>query len=289
MLGLSHWPDGGVPDAFAADTSAEIVVRYLQRDHDGPEVDTVTNNHFDEDGMLASWLLLARPARELWSAAIAAAEAGDFHTWTDPRAAWTAMAIMAAAERPTSPFPDVLRALNRAGATDPAGTVTLALLPHMESMVTEPERFARLWEPRWRRVEDDRAAIAAGAATVTEIPGGNLAVVEAAGPLDPFAVLPGVEAMRVLWATDDGHLRLEHRYETWVRYASRPLPPRRDLTPLTRMLNDVETASGRWVFEGVTMPAARLAFVDAAGRATRSELTVDAVVSAIRAFDTLGG
>ena len=62
-LSLSHWPDAGTPPGLAADTSAEIVNRYLRAGASGPEVAAVTNNHFDEDGLFGIWMLLDAPRR----------------------------------------------------------------------------------------------------------------------------------------------------------------------------------------------------------------------------------
>lgn len=282
VLGLSHWPDGRVPDALAADTSTEIVARYLDADAGGPQVGIVTNNHFDEDGLLAAWLLLERtppgPSRER---AIAAAEAGDFHVWTEPAAAWTAIALMAMAERPTTPFPDVLRALNRAGGHDPAGAITRALLPHVGAVLDDPARYRRLWEPVWLRVEHDLGLLESGAATIEEIPGADLAIVRSPEPLARLAVHPHLDAMRVIHAPAGGRLWLEHRYETWVRFASRPLTPRVDLSPAAALLSTREAGGGTWRFEGVAHPVARLACVDSSGAPTTSRLTPDDVAEAI--------
>ena len=274
VLGLSHWPTGGTPTSLEADTSAEIVFRYLDAQHDAPAVHIVTNNHFDEDGLLAAYLLLEQPSdRALWAAAIAAAEAGDFQTWTDPRAVWSAMTLMAMAERTTSPVPDVLRALNGARGTDPAGAITIALLPYVERVLREPERYRRLWERQWAIVERDIAMIESGAATVTEVDGCDLAVVCAPHPLSPFAVHPRIDAMRVLTATPDGIISLEHRYETWVRYISRRLAPRRDLTGVLHELDAQAARPGRWRFDGIDHPQARLRFTDERGAATVSGMT----------------
>src|SRR4249919_3875053 len=58
VLGLSHWPDGNTPPRLAADTSTEIAGRYVDLRAGGDEVAVVTNNHFDEDGLLAAWVVL---------------------------------------------------------------------------------------------------------------------------------------------------------------------------------------------------------------------------------------
>ena len=282
LLGLSHWPNGETPPHLAADTSAEIVARYLDATPSGPSIGIVTNNHFDEDGLLATFLLLERPPPgEIRERAVAAAEAGDFRTWTEPTAAWSAIAIMAMAERPTTPFPNVLRALNRAGQDDPAGAITIALLPHVAGLLCDPGRYRRLWEPTWARIQDDMALIDCGAATIEEVPGGDLAIVRSDRPLSPFAVHPLISAMRVLTATPHGMFRLEHRYETWVRYVSRPLPPRIDLSVLLPRLTQIETRPGGWRFDGVDHPQARLVFGNASGAPAPSGLSCGQLVEEI--------
>jgi hypothetical protein len=274
VLALSHWPSGGAPAQIAADTSTGIVARYLDTAPSGPPVEIVTSNRFDEDVLLAAFLLLERPPPgELRDRAVAAAEAGDFATWTEPAAAWCAMALMAMAERPTTPFPDVLRALNRAGRHAPAGAITIALLPRVAGLLSDPDRYHRLWEHPWKRVQDDLALLDSGAATITEIPGGDLAIIRTPRPLSPFAVHPRITAMRVLTAAPNGVLRLEHRYETWVRYVSRPLPPRIDLSVLLPRLAGIEPRPGNWRFDGVAHPQARLFFCDASGAPAPSGLS----------------
>jgi hypothetical protein len=122
-------------------------------------------------------------------------------------------------------------------------------------------------------VQDDLALLDSGAATITEIPGGDLAIIRTPHPLSPFAVHPRITAMRVLTAAPNGVLRLEHRYETWVRYVSRPLPPRIDLSVLLPRLAGIEPRPGNWRFDGVAHPQARLFFCDASGAPAPSGLS----------------
>lgn len=274
-LALSHWPHSGTPAALADDTSALIVARYLRAGADGPPLSVVTNNHYDEDGLLGIWLLLERPAEDApeRALAIAAAEAGDFGTWTDPWAPRVAIAAMAMAERGTTPFPEVGRALARAGGRDPAGELYLAILPRTGGLLRDPERYRFLWEPEWGRVERDIALIESGEAAIEEHPAADLAIVRAPRELHDMALHPRIGAMRVLTATPDGTLVLRHRYETWVEYVSRPLPPRIDLTPLAERLQAAERRAGTWRFDGVEPIRPRLYLGDGRGRPQPSSLS----------------
>ncbi len=290
VLSLSHWPDAGTPAALAADTSALIVDRYLRAGAAGPAVAAITNNHYDEDGLFGIWMLLERPAvtapeRGL---AIAAAEAGDFGTWTNPWAARAAIAAMAMAERATTPFPEVGRALAGAGGRDPAGALYMAILPRVGGLLADPERYRFLWEREWARVEADAALIDEGEAAVEDRPGADLAIVRAPRPLHDMAVHPRTERMRVLTALPDGTLVVRHRYETWVEYASRPLAPRVDLAPLLPQLQEIEREPGTWRFDGVEPIRPRLYLADARGRPCPSSLGAERLADLLAAFSDEG-
>lgn len=286
VLSLSHWPASGTPDALRADTSAEIVTRYLDADADGPEVGTITINHYDEDGLLGIWLLMERPppGSPERAMAVAAAEAGDFGTWTDPWAARIAIAAMRMAERRTTPFPEVGRVLAEARGGDPAGRLYLALLPRTRRLLTDPERFRLLWQPEWERIAADGALLDAGEATLDEDADTDVAVLRTPRPLHPMAVHPRTRRMRVLTALPDGTLALAHRYETWVDYVSRPLFPRVDLTPLAHRLQGLEERPGRWLFEGVQVITPRLFLSAGPGGPAPSSISPELLLAELAGF-----
>ena len=276
-LALSHWPASGTPEALAADTSAEIAVRYLDAGASGPPVSALTNNHFDEDGLFALWLLLERPGPgdPRRSLAVAAAEAGDFRTWTDPAAARCALTAMAMAERQTTPFPAVRRALAPEAGRDPAGVIYETLLPRVGRLLGDPDRYRLLWGPAWDRVAADAALLDAGEARIDEVPEADLAIVRAPRPLDAMAVYPRTLRTRVLSAPADGRLVLEHRYETWVDYRSRPLAPRVDLAPLLPTLQAAERRPGTWRADAMSAMTPRLLLAGPDGRTAPSSLRAD--------------
>jgi hypothetical protein len=176
------------------------------------------------------------------------------------------------AERATTPFPEVGRALARPGGRDPAGALYLAILPRVGGLLADPERFRFLWEPEWARVEADAALIDAGDASVTDVPGADLAIVRAPRTLHDMAVHPRTGRMRILTALPDGTLEVRHRYETWVEYASRALTPRADLAPLLPLLQELERQPGTWRFDGVEPIRPRLYLAGGQGRARPSSL-----------------
>lgn len=285
VLALSHWPDSGTPAALRDDTSALIVLRYLAAAPGGPEVAAVTNNHYDEDGLFALWLLLERPPEGSpeRALAVAAAEAGDFGTWTDPWAPRVAIAAMAMAERGRTPFPEVGRILATAGGTDPAGRLYRAILPRTAGLLADPARYRMLWRPRWERIEADMALLDAGEATVEDVPEADLALVRTPRRLDPMALHPRTPRMRVLTALPDRTLTLTHRYETWVDYVSRALAPRVDLSGLAARLQAVEREPVRWLFEGVRAITPRLMAAGPDGAPAPSSIPPERIVAELAA------
>src|SRR3954469_1961894 len=78
VLTLSHWPKSGTPAQLKRDTSAEIAFAYLDSPSFQVTAEIVSNNHFDEDGLIGMYALIdtanARKQRELL---IDVASAGD--------------------------------------------------------------------------------------------------------------------------------------------------------------------------------------------------------------------
>ncbi len=261
VLALSHWPQARIPTSLSADTSTGIVARYLDAAATGPVVEIVTNNHYDEDGILAIWLLLNRsgpddPRREL---AIAAAEAGDFRTWTDPAALQVSIALMRLAERATTPFSAVFRALSDQSGRNPAGAVISAVLPRVGSLLLDPDRYERFWGPSWDQLQPDIALVDSGKVRIEEVPALDLAIVRSPRAVDPLALYRRLTANRVLTLLAGGEAYLTYRYESWVTYVSRPVAPRVDLTDLAARLQGLETGSAIWRFEGSEAITPRLA------------------------------
>src|SRR4028118_933890 len=87
---FSHWQGNETPTAVKADSSTEIVLNVVAspaRAALTQGLELVTNNHFDTDGVLSVWTMLAgERALDLRSALVAAAEAGDFSANTGAQA-----------------------------------------------------------------------------------------------------------------------------------------------------------------------------------------------------------
>jgi len=255
VLVLSHWPGMPTPPGTEADTSCQMVFRYLDRGADlHGDARTVTNNHFDQDG-LAGIYPLTDPDDGLRRRAQleALATAGDFGVARDRTSARISMAVSALSDPDTSPL--VL--------PDDYGERCAVLYEHalvvLPSWLDDPERCRDLWADEDAELDAAEAAMAAGKVRVDEHPEVDLAVVTLpasgrwAGHRFAGRRFGGIHPMALHAATDrsvllvldpaEGRHHLTCRYEGWVQLRSRPIRPRVDLAPLAEHLSAEDGAT----------------------------------------------
>jgi hypothetical protein len=283
ILTLSHWPGTVAPEFVWADTSAEMVLRYVgsgRDEHGGADV--ATNNHFDQDGTAGLYAIID-PDGALRRAPLVAdlARAGDFATYQHRQAARASMAIATlAAEAPEAPYAEQCAALY---------TEALGLLPEL---LDHPDRFRRLWRAEDAALEASEAAVGAGLVEVRELADVDLAVVtvDAAARfegghrfassrvdgLHPMALHALTTCSRLL-VFHGGRCRYTDRYEGWVQYRSRPIPRRVDLAPAAAMLTALDDAVV-WAAEPPDVLTPQLAPVDGAISSLSPE-TVEATMA----------
>jgi hypothetical protein len=237
VLTLSHWLQSGTPAEYKDDSSTQIVFRYLDRP--SKSADVVSNNHFDEDGVLGIYALLspdhALRHRELL---IDASLTGDFQICRSRRAARLAYTIAAFANPKLSPFgADFFDRPYAKVCADLYNDV----LERMPELIEHPERFESFWGPEERAYDASMADIRSGRIRIQEVPSLDLSVVEGP-PANTVALYSSIEGFRVLLGYE-----FRYRYESWVQYMSRRPLPRVDL------------AFDGWEFDGVdqTTPSLR--------------------------------
>jgi hypothetical protein len=280
VLTLSHWPHAPAPPpGLAHDLSAQMALGYLDRPVHHGLADVVSNNHFDQDGLVSVYAL-AEPEGALAHRELLAdlASAGDFATYRDRRAARASMVLSAyadSARSPIGPAPD--------GYEEWTGILYNELLARLPELLEHPEHYRSLWEDEDAHLSASEGLITSGRVGIEERPEIDLSVVTvprdapAEGGhrfggqwsygLHPMAVYNSVTSFTVLTVTGRSY-EVVYRYESWVQYRSRRLRPRVDLGGLAEELNELETV-GRWVFDGVGALTPRLHLVGA------DESTVD--------------
>ena len=269
VLMLSHWPKSGTPAHLKDDLSAQIAFRWLDQQAAEP-ADLVSNDHFDEDGLVSVFALeqpeAALRQRELL---IDVAAAGDFAVYRDRRAAQIAFTIACWNDPDRSPLgaqPFALPYPQRAAA------MYLELLPRLPELMAAPERYREHWADEAAHLDESEDAIRSGALVIEERPELDLAIVRTAGAAarrtvhrftqqrqarwHPMAIHNATNCLRTL-LIDGASYELHYRYESWVQYMTRRPAPRVDLTPLAAELTAREP-TGKWQFDGVKELAPRL-------------------------------
>jgi hypothetical protein len=138
-------------------------------------------------------------------------------------------------------------------------------------MLAGPDRFRALWEEEDAWFERSEKLAESGELTIEELADIDLAIVRVGGdyeaaPISSEGDILGVHQatihnrtpmFRVLVVHGNRYI-VRYRYETWVKYVSRPTMPRVDLSPLADELTARETTPVKWKFDGTNELTPRL-------------------------------
>ena len=264
ILTLSHWRQSGTPEPLLGDTSAEIVFNYLNSPQYHVDASVVSNNHFDEDGLVGVFSLIdpefAFRHRELL---IAVANAGDFGVVRNRLAARIVFTLSAFADPEHSPLPKYIFKLRY---PELAASLYEELLRRFPDIVERIDDYKPLWcdeENFWNISE---TICDSHNVTIEERPVLDLAIIRIPDGLSNssmhrftqsatacchhFAIHSRTKRSRLIYLQGN-RVEFQYRYESWVRMATaRPLL-RVDLASLAEELNHGDAASGKWKFEGV--------------------------------------
>jgi hypothetical protein len=280
VLTLSHWPHSRTPAELLRDTSTEIAFAYLDSPSQHVQAAAVSNNHFDEDGLLGIFTVLhpdiAQAHRELL---IDAATAGDFSVYRSRDAARIAFTISTYGDSMGSPFALDLFELPYAQVASGLYVRLLELLPRL---ITHLGDFENLWRDEDDRLTWSEQLLDSGEITLQENAALDLATFRIPAELPertlhrysratltdvhPYSLHSRTRCSRILLLRG-AHAEFHYRYETWVQFASRRPPARVDLAPLVEALNAQESSGVRWNFEGVDKITPKLMPEDGAASA----------------------
>jgi hypothetical protein len=269
VLTLSHWPNSPCPPGLEEDLSAEMAFAYLGHLGLHGEATAVSNNHFDQDGLVSVFALVQpQAALSRRRMLVDVARAGDFATYSVRDAARASMIISAFSDPGRSP-------LGSGGGDylEWAGRLYEELLPRLTDICERVDDYRALWAEEDATLDASEEAITSGRVTIDEDPQLDLAVVSVpddapsagghlfAGDwrmgLHPMAV-NNATGMFTLLVVTGARYELFYRYESWVQYRSARPRPRVDLAPLADELNSVETSEGKWVSSKVSALSPKL-------------------------------
>lgn len=267
-LTLSHWPGSETPSELKADLSAEIVFNFLDSDFSAPDAEVVSNNHFDEDGLVSMFALFQpEVAQEEKKLLIDIATAGDFGTYQDREAARVCFVLQAWTQPSNSP-------LNRGVFQKSYDEITAILyeelLPRFGNLFQRVHYLEQYWSAEDILLDWSEAAIEAGDISVEEFPEIDFAVVTTPNSktwnegrpvvegarwthatCHQFAVHNKTDASRILISNGETH-DFYYRYEGWVETVVRKPQARIDLKHLADSLTKLENKNKvHWKAESI--------------------------------------
>ena len=257
-LTLAHWRGAATPELLRDDTSAGSALRALhQPGTPGLQAQAVTANHFDIDGFVGVWALL-NPELALRHEHLLrlVATLGDFREvdWQDPQAAHALQLVCWLNAEEKARFYEPFGAPARRQREDEASAEKFAwFLPRFAQVLEHPETARAAWEPEYTRVQQGVAVVQSPATTLRRYPEIGLTVIRTPEPLPYYALFGATAGTDMVLSLYDGQrYEFEYKYTTWVDLESRPTLPRLPLDVLTARLNQLETTTRRWTFDGIT-------------------------------------
>ena len=250
ILVLSHWKGSGTPKEYIRDTSAEIVLDYMEKNHLPPEAKFVSNDHFDEDGLIGVFSILNNDySLTHKKTLIDIAEAGDFRKYNDPKSAQIVFCISKLLKKESKFIPETFYSKPYPEIAAEFYRKTLNILPDIIENINNYEEY---WVDEFEFLRKSEERIKNGEVTVIEMPEHHLAVVtipETHESIHEMAINNQTNKTQILMRQAQKYY-FKYRYETWVQYKSFSYPLRVNLSPLAEKLNDLETDGNIWEYQG---------------------------------------
>jgi hypothetical protein len=256
VLTLSHWPSSPTPPCFLADTSAESVFLLL-RDQEIPCAKYVTASHYDVDALISlfAWLHpnIFMKSHDFW---INVAYAGDFECFPESKTRMLARTLDSLGDPSVSPWGSLLTSLGKA---EQHVFLFEEILPTLSNWPDILKKYPDLWNPGENLYHMTELFLRT--CNVRHVPEIDISIISSdrlpvgedidADPysgLDPYAVNEVANGSLIIMAFENS-IRIVQRYESWVRYVSRPIRYRRDLSPLSKWLSEQDNAA--WSYGGI--------------------------------------
>jgi hypothetical protein len=302
---FSHWEGNETPPELKADTSTEIALNLVaapNRNELTHDIELVTNNHFDTDGVLSVWTVLTgERALELRDKLVPAAEAGDFSEFTNEAAVRASIAIQGSdqpspGEESSSPLACQLAGEN---VDDDARAYDL-VLPEVGRLLTKTDEYEPLWRGAWEKIATAMESFERGASKVTEFDDAGVSLVMLAPEVfsssgfnptrhaAPYTAISRYAKGRLFLITtplrNGWTYRIDYPYYSWAETVVRPRIERRNLSPLTVSLNQLEPeGDGIWKLDNSEMTSA-IKFLGVDGTLAKSMLAPDELAKTVCAI-----
>jgi hypothetical protein len=298
---FSHWQGNETPAEVKADTSTEIALNLVASPNRAAltrGIELVTNNHFDTDGTLSVWTVLAgERALAHRDLLIAAAEAGDFSEYSSDEGVRVSIAIQGSDQAsPNNDDGSPLARLIAGEEVDDDARAYDLVLPKVEDLLTNINDYESLWRDGWEQVVAAVESFERGESSVTEF--GKISLITLAPELfsgtgfsptknaAPYTAISryakGEIFVIAIPASSGWFYRIDYPYYSWAETVVRPRIERRDLSGALQLLNSKESnGEGFWQTDDREMTSA-VKFLDNAKTLTASRLEPNEVAEVLQ-------
>src|SRR4026208_1214425 len=185
---FSHWEGNSTPTEVKADTSTEIALNLVASPNRAAltqGIELVTNNHFDTDGSLSCWTVLAgEGALAYRDLLISAAEAGDFSEHSSDDGVRVSIAIQGSDQAsPNNDDGSPLARLIAGEEVDDDARAYELVLPEVERLLTNINDYESLWRDGWQSVAAAVESFESGKSSVIEYSDSKVSVITLAPEL----------------------------------------------------------------------------------------------------------
>lgn len=282
---FSHWQGNTTPAEVKADTSTEIALNLVASPHYSTltnNIELVTNNHFDADGVLSVWTVLnGERALEYRDLLVSAAEAGDFNEHTSDDGVRVSIVIQGSEQAGSgNDTPPPLAGRLAGHEVDDARAYEL-VLPEVKKLLDDVNAYESLWREGWNHVAAALESFARGESRVVEYEDSRISLITLApglvNPIMGISKHARGELFLIATPTTGGwSYRLDYPYYSWAETVVRPSIRRRDLTKALSSLNERErNLEGGWKTDDREMTSAAKFFNEV------SQLEPDEVVAVL--------
>ncbi len=298
---FSHWQGNETPAEVKADTSTEIALNLVASPNRAAltqGIELVTNNHFDTDGTLSVWTVLAgERALAHHDLLIAAAEAGDFSEYSSDDGVRVSIAIQGSDQAsPNNDDGSPLARLIAGEEVDDDARAYDLVLPKVEDLLTKINDYESLWRDGWEKVVAAIESFERGKSSVTELEkislitlapelfdGTGFSPTKHAAPYTAISKYARGEIFVIAIPASSGWFyRIDYPYYSWAETVVRPRIERRDLSGALQLLNSKESkGEGLWQTDDGEMTSA-VKFLDNAKTLTASRLDPNEVAEVVQ-------
>jgi hypothetical protein len=254
-LHLSHWPGNETPYELRGDTSTEIAFNLLEsprREKYLNNIEAVSNNHFDGDGIVASYVLLYPDAAlEHKEELINIARTGDFYEYTTDEALKANAVIESMLDSERSMFKKEIAELNYPDLIQFLYEKTHELIPDLLENI---EKYKSVWDEDYREFLISESSFDSRESIVSDYDDCNLSVIETKTQLSKLSKFKHAKNDIILTVirTDEGNLyELQYKDYTWFDTVRETKLERKAFDKLVEKLKALEkSGNGEWLILG---------------------------------------